>query len=50
MEDNKQRNYFSLRTMFWKCLFPCYNAFEKCTTKTDLFNGKIYTKILYTKL
>ena len=22
MKDNKQRNYFSLRTIFWKCLLP----------------------------
>ena len=22
MKDDKERNYFSLRTMFWKCLLP----------------------------
>ena len=22
MKDDKERNYFNLRTMFWKCLLP----------------------------
>ena len=29
---------------FGSASFPCENAFEKCTTKTELFNGKRYTK------
>ena len=43
MKDDKETNYF--RTMFWKCLLP-----KKSTTKTQLFNGKRYTKKLYTEL
>ena len=35
MKDDKERNYFSLRIMFGKCLFPML---------------KCYTKNLYTKL
>ena len=31
-------------------LFPCQNAFEKCTTKTELCNGKSYINKLYTRL
>ena len=29
MKNDKERNYFSLRTMFWKCLIPML----KCITK-----------------
>ena len=29
---------------------PCQNAFEKSTTKTEVFNAKRYTKKLYAKL
>ena len=50
MKDNEERNYFSLKTCFENASFPCQNAFEKCTTKTNLSNGKSYTKKLYTKL
>ena len=50
MKVDKERNHFSLRSMFWKCLLPMLNAIEKCSTKTELFNGKRYTKKLYTKL
>ena len=50
MKVDKERNHFSLRPMFWKCLLPMLNAIEKCSTKTELFNGKRYTKKLYTKL
>ena len=31
-------------------LFLCQNAFEKCTTKTEVCNGKSYMKKLYTRL
>ena len=27
MKDDKERNYFSLRTMFWKCLPPMLKCF-----------------------
>ena len=30
--------------------FPCQNAFEKGTTKTELCNGKSYIKMLHTRL
>ena len=50
MKGDKERNYFNLRIMFWKCLFPMRNAFEKCTTKMEFFNGKKYIKKLCTKL
>ena len=30
--------------------FPCQNAFEKCTTNTELCNGKSYIKKLYIRL
>ena len=30
--------------------FQCQNAFEKCTTKTELFNGSSSIKKLYTRL
>ena len=46
MKDDKERNYFSLRTMFWKCLLPML----KCLGKIEIFNGKCYTKKLYAKL
>ena len=35
---------------FGNVLFPCRNAFEKCTTKTELFNAKSCIKKLYTRL
>ena len=46
----KERHSLILRTTFWKCLAPMPNAFEKCITKTKLFNGKRYMKKLYTRL
>ena len=45
MKDDKERNYFSLRI-----LKPLSYAFEKCTTKSELFNSKNYAKKFYTKL
>ena len=44
MKDDKERNYFSRRTMFWKASFSFWNAREKCTTNSGLFNGKRFTK------
>ena len=35
---------------FGNASFPCKNAFEICTTKTELCNGKSYIKKLYTRL
>ena len=35
---------------FRNASFRCQNAFEKCTTKTELCNGKRYIKKLYTRL
>ena len=35
---------------FGNAPFPCQNAFEKCTTKTELCNGKSYIKKLHTRL
>ena len=46
MKGDKEKNYFSLRIMFRKCLFPML----KCTTKSELFNDKKYINTLYTKL
>ena len=45
VEDYNERNNFILQTAF-----EMPNAFEKCTTKSELFNGKSYIKKLYTKL
>ena len=47
VEDYKERNNFILRANFGNALFPCQNAFEKCTTKTELLNGKSYIKNLH---
>ena len=41
---------FILSTTFLNASFPCQNAFENCTTKTELCNGKSYIKKLYTRL
>ena len=35
---------------FGNASFPWQNVFKKCTTKTNLFNGKIYIKTFYTRL
>ena len=47
-KDYNERNNFILRTTLGNASFPCQNAFEKCTIKTELFNGKRYIKKLYT--
>ena len=44
MKDYKERNNFILRTTFGYALFPCQNAFEKCTTKTGHCNRKVISK------
>ena len=48
VKDYELRNNFILRTA--NALFPCQNSFEKCTTKTELFDGKSYIKRLYARL
>ena len=48
MKDCKERNNFILRTVFRKCIFLCQNAFEKCSTKTELSNSKSYIKKINT--
>ena len=50
VKDYKERNNFILRTNFCKCLIPMPKCVKKCTTKTELFNGKSYIKKLYTRL
>ena len=46
MKDYAEKNNFNLSTT----LLPCQNAFEQCTTKIGLCNGKSYIKTLYTRL
>ena len=41
---------FNCKYYLWKCLFPCQDAFEECTTKAEHCNGKSYIKNLYTRL
>ena len=43
-----RRENFILRNAFTNASFPSQNEFEKCTTKTGIFNGKNYIKKLYT--
>ena len=50
MKDYKERNNFILRLPFGNTSFPCQHGFEKCTTKSELCNGKSYIKKLYTRL
>ena len=50
VKDYKDRNNFTLSTVFGNASIPCQNAFENCTTKTELCNGKSYIKKLYTRL
>ena len=40
VKNYKEWNNFIQYTTFGNVLFPCQNAFEKCTTKTELCNGK----------
>ena len=41
---------FHFRTTFWKCIVPMPKCFERCTTKTEVCNGKSYFKKLYISL
>ena len=50
VKDYKEWNNFILSTTLGNASFPCQNAFEKCTTKTGLYNVKSYIKKLYTTL
>ena len=53
VKDYKERNDLILRRtilLFGNALLPCQSASEKCTTKTDICNGKSYIKNLYAKL
>ena len=36
--------------LFRNASFSCQNAFEKCTSKSELCNGKAYFKKLYSRL
>ena len=52
-KDYKERNDLILRRTilsFGNALLPCQSASEKCSTKTDICNGKSYIKNLYTRL
>ena len=40
----------NLRLPFENASFQCQNGFEKCTTKTELCDGKSYIEKLYTRL
>ena len=46
MKDDKERNYFSRRIMFGKCLLPMLKCVWKVHHKNELFNGKKYAKKL----
>ena len=46
-----QRKKISFKELpFGNTSCPCQNAFEKCTTKTELCNGKSYIKKAYTRV
>ena len=49
MKDYKESNIIILRSTLSTTSFLCQNAFEKCTTKTELCSGKSYIKMLYTR-
>ena len=50
MNDYKEWTNFVLGNTFGNASFSSQNAFEKCTIKTRLCNGKSYIKKLYTRL
>ena len=50
VKDYKERNNFILSATFGNPSSPYQNAFENCTTKTEICNGKSYIKKLYTRL
>ena len=45
-----EEQFYSKNYLSEVASFPCQNAFEKCTTKTELWNGKTYFKTLCTRL
>ena len=45
-----EKKFNSKNYIFENASFPCQNALEKCTTKTELSNDKNYIKKLYTRL
>ena len=52
-KDYKERETFILSITSLphrNASFPCKNAFERCTTKSELCNGKGYIKKLYARL
>ena len=50
VKDYKERINFILSTTFGHASFPRQNALEKCTKKTEIYNGKSYIKKLYARL
>ena len=50
MKDYKEKDNFITRNTFWKCIVRMSNTFEKCTTETELLNGKSNIKKLYSRL
>ena len=49
-ERLQEKNNFIRKTTFWKCMVSMPNAFEKCTTKTELCNSENCIKKLYPRL
>ena len=49
MKNDKERSYFSLRTMFYKCLFSMPKCVWKVHHKNWSFQWQKYTKKLYAK-
>ena len=48
MKDDKERNYFSLRTMFWKCLLPILKCVWKVHHKNWTFQWqKVYKNVIH---
>ena len=48
MKDDKERNYFSLRTMFWKCLLPMLKCVRKMHHKNWTFQWqKVYKNVIH---
>ena len=47
MKDDKERSYFNLRTMFWKCLLPMLKCIWKVHHKNWTFSWqKIYKNVV----
>ena len=49
-ERLQEEEQFHSKNYLLVASFPCQNAFKKCTTKTELCNGKSYIKKLHTRL